>query len=76
MLTFLGLLAVVLLHYQKFPDGGLTFSIPQITSDLAREMHASGQCSCCVGQQRGFRVRLTSLAESPDPARTTNTKEN
>jgi len=43
LLTFLGLLAVALLHYQKFPDGGLTFSIPQITAGLKQDPLTSTQ---------------------------------
>ena len=34
VLTFLGMLAVVWLHYQRFPAGGLTFDIAKITQGL------------------------------------------
>lgn len=36
MLTFLGMLAIIILHAQHNPESGITFSIPAITAGLAK----------------------------------------
>jgi NADH-quinone oxidoreductase subunit M len=59
LLTFLGLLAVALLHYQRFPDGGLTFSIPQITAGLkANPLSAAEQFWIFLALFAGFAIKV------------------
>lgn len=43
MLTFLGMLAIVLLHADHNPELGITFSIPEITAGLAESPLSSAQ---------------------------------
>jgi len=43
MLTFLGMLAIVLLHADHNPELGITFSIPEITAGLAKYPLSSAQ---------------------------------
>jgi len=59
VLTFLGLLAVVLLHYEKFPAGGLTFSIPTITAGLTESpLSDAAQLWIFLALFAGFAIKV------------------
>ncbi|MCE9606796.1 MAG: NADH-quinone oxidoreductase subunit M [Planctomycetia bacterium] len=59
MLTFLGMLAIVALHYQNNPAGGLTFSIPTITQGLAvHPLTAAQQFWIFLALFAGFAIKV------------------
>jgi NADH-quinone oxidoreductase subunit M len=59
MLTFLGLLAIVILHYYARPANGITFSIPALTSSLAlRPLDPQWQFWIFLALFAGFAIKV------------------
>jgi NADH-quinone oxidoreductase subunit M len=59
VLTFLGLIAVVLWDYYHSPSGQMTFSIPQLTADLAaRPMPWPLQLAVFLALFAGFAIKV------------------
>jgi NADH-quinone oxidoreductase subunit M len=59
VLTFLGLLAIVLLHYYRWPADGITFSIPRLTALLAvRPLDPHVQLWIFLALFAGFAIKV------------------
>jgi NADH-quinone oxidoreductase subunit M len=59
LLTFLGLLAVVLFHYYRWPADGITFSIPKLTAVLAvRPLDPRVQLWIFLALFAGFAIKV------------------
>jgi NADH-quinone oxidoreductase subunit M len=59
LLTFLGMLAIVLLHANNNPSAGLTFSIPEITAGLtAHPLTATQQFWIFLALFAGFAIKV------------------
>jgi NADH-quinone oxidoreductase subunit M len=59
MLTFLGLLAIVILHYYRWPADGITFSIPKLTALMAvRPLDPRWQFWIFLALFAGFAIKV------------------